>query len=109
MRPVTDEMIVRFMGVAQRLKAVSSMPISRAREWIAQQPKPGCEEYRVYTIWDDQGRLLAHGRRDECAAAIGVQTDRISHQYSRYLRGVQTKRIYSVIDERGDDDDKIIV
>lgn len=109
MRPVTDEMIVRFMEVAQRLKSVSSMPISRAREWIAQQPKPGCEEYRVYTIWDDQGRLLAHGRRDECAAAIGVQTARISHQYSRYLRGVQTKRIYSVIDERGDDDDKITV
>lgn len=109
MRPVTDEMIVRFMEVAQRLKAVSSMPISRAREWIAQQPKPGCEEYRVYTIWDDQGRLLAHGRRDECAAAIGVKTDRISTQYNRYLRGVQTKLIYSVIDERGDDDDKITV
>ena len=109
MRPVTDEMIVRFMEVAQRLKAVSSMPISRAREWIAQQPKPVHEEYRVYTIWDDQGRLLAHGRRDECAAAIGVQTDRISRQYSRYLRGVQTKRIYSVIDERDDDDDKITV
>lgn len=109
MRPVTDEMIVRFMEVAQRLKSVSSMPISRAREWIAQQPKPGREEYRVYTIWDDRGRLLAHGRRDECAAAIGVQTARISHQYNRYLRGVQTKRIYSVIDERGDDDDKMTV
>lgn len=109
MRPVTDEMIVRFMEVAQRLKSVSSMPISRAREWIAQQPKPGREEYRVYTIWDDQGRLLAHGRRDECAAAIGVQTACISHQHNRYLRGVQTKRIYSVIDERGDDDDKITV
>lgn len=109
MRPVTDEMIVRFMEVAKRLKAVSSMPISRAREWIAQQPKSGREEYRVYTIWDDQGRLLAHGRREECAAAIGVQTDRISDQYNRYLRGVQTKRIYSVVDERGDDDDKITV
>lgn len=109
MRPVTDEMIVRFMEVAQRLKAVSNMPISRAREWIAQQPKPGREEHRVYTIWDDQGRLLAHGRRDECAAAIGVQTDRISDQYNRYLRGMQTKLIYSVIDERGDDDDEITV
>lgn len=109
MRPVTDEMIVRFMEVAQRLKSVSSMPISRAREWIAQQPKPGCEEYRVYTIWDDQGRLLAHGRRDECAAAIGVQTNSISVQHNRYLRGMQTKLIYSVIDERGDDDDEITV
>ena len=109
MRPVTDEMIVRFMEVAQRLKVVSGMPISRAREWIAQQPKPGGEKYRVYTIWDDQGRLLAHGRRDECAAAIGVQTNNISNQYNRYLRGMQTKRIYSVIDERGNDDDEITV
>lgn len=109
MRPVTDEMIVRFMEVAQLLKAVSGMPISRAREWIAQQPKPGHEEYLVYTIWDDRGRLLAHGRRDECAAAIGVQTASISNQYNRYLRGVRTKHIYSVIDERGDDDDEITV
>lgn len=109
MRPVTDEMIVRFMEAMQRLKSVSEMPISRAREWIAQQPKPGREEYRVYTIWDDHGRLLAHGKRNECAAAIGVQKKRISDQYNRYLRGVQTKRIYSVVDERGDDDDKITV
>lgn len=109
MRPVTDEMIVRFIQAAQRLESVSDMPISRAREWIAQQPKPGREEYRVFTIWDNQGRLLAHGRREECAATIGVKTNRISDQYNRYLRGVQTQRIYSVIDERGDDDDKITV